>query len=98
MIHNCVALSTIILIVHLSSLMKKSLMLLFLSKFLKTCLKIISHQGGPRRDVMIDVAGSLADPDEGLGVGDILKPDLIMSLIETLPLEEGLTSHLPEVY
>uniref|UniRef100_A0A3N7ERE2 Uncharacterized protein n=1 Tax=Populus trichocarpa TaxID=3694 RepID=A0A3N7ERE2_POPTR len=53
--------------------------------------------GGPRRDVMIDVAGSLADPDEGLGLGDILKPDLIMSLIETLPLEEGLTSHLPEV-
>jgi tetrahydromethanopterin S-methyltransferase subunit E len=33
----------------------------------------------------------------GLGLGDILKPDLIMSLIETLPLEEGLTSHLPEV-
>ncbi|KAJ6863698.1 hypothetical protein NC652_040294 [Populus alba x Populus x berolinensis] len=25
--------------------MKKSLMLLLLSKFLKTCLKIISHQG-----------------------------------------------------
>ncbi|KAL3598206.1 hypothetical protein D5086_006124, partial [Populus alba] len=29
--------------------------------------------------------------------GDILKPDLIMPLIETLPLEAGLTSHLPEV-
>nr|TKR66306.1 hypothetical protein D5086_0000312730 [Populus alba] len=28
--------------------------------------------------------------------GDILKPDLIMPLIETLPLEAGLTSHLPE--
>jgi hypothetical protein len=34
----------------------------------------------------------------GLGLGDILKPDLIMPLIETLPLEEGLTSHLPEIY
>nr|TKS08957.1 adhesion regulating molecule family protein [Populus alba] len=32
----------------------------------------------------------------GLGLGDILKPDLIMPLNETLPLEEGLTSHLPE--
>ncbi|KAH8514846.1 hypothetical protein H0E87_007628, partial [Populus deltoides] len=53
--------------------------------------------GGPCRDVMIDVAGSPSDPDEGLGLGDILKPDLIMPLIETLLLEEGLTSHLPEV-
>jgi hypothetical protein len=33
----------------------------------------------------------------GLGLGDLLKPDLIMPLIETLSLEEGLTSHLPEV-
>ena len=33
----------------------------------------------------------------GLGLGDILKLDLITPLIETLPLEEGLTSHLPEV-
>ncbi|KAL9377270.1 hypothetical protein Peur_031390 [Populus x canadensis] len=33
-----------------------------------------------------------------LGLGDILKPDLIMPLNETLPLEEGLTSHLPEGY
>eukprot|EP00258_Populus_trichocarpa_P030391 XP_024446410.1 26S proteasome regulatory subunit RPN13 isoform X4 [Populus trichocarpa] len=41
---------------------------------------------------MIYVAGSSGDPDEG----DILKLDLIMPLIETLPLEEGLTSHLPE--
>ncbi|KAH8514617.1 hypothetical protein H0E87_007654, partial [Populus deltoides] len=52
---------------------------------------------GPRRDVMIDVPGSSADPDEALGLGDVLKPDLIMPLIETLLLEEGLTFHLPEV-
>ncbi|KAJ6699673.1 ADHESION REGULATING MOLECULE 1 110 KDA CELL MEMBRANE GLYCOPROTEIN [Salix purpurea] len=45
----------------------------------------------------IDARGSSSDPDEGLGLGDILKPDLIMPLIETLPLEEGLLSHLPEV-
>ncbi|CAK7345798.1 unnamed protein product [Dovyalis caffra] len=45
----------------------------------------------------IGAGGSSGDPDEGLGLGDILKPELIMPLIETLPLEEGLTSHLPEV-
>lgn len=33
----------------------------------------------------------------GLGLGDILKPDLIMPLIDTLPLEERLASYLPEV-
>ncbi|XVE79911.1 hypothetical protein DITRI_Ditri14bG0095400 [Diplodiscus trichospermus] len=36
------------------------------------------------------------DPDGGLGLDDILKPDLIMPLIETLPLEERLASYLPE--
>ncbi|KAF4346727.1 hypothetical protein G4B88_012601 [Cannabis sativa] len=40
-----------------------------------------------------DVAG---DPDGGLGLDDILKPDLIMPLIETLPLEQHLASYLPE--
>ncbi|OMO53228.1 26S proteasome complex ubiquitin receptor, subunit Rpn13 [Corchorus capsularis] len=32
----------------------------------------------------------------GLGLGDILKPELIMPLIETLQLEEQLASYLPE--
>ncbi|XP_048329607.1 26S proteasome regulatory subunit RPN13 isoform X3 [Ziziphus jujuba] len=32
----------------------------------------------------------------GLSLGDILKPDLVMPLIETLPLEELLASYLPE--
>ncbi|RWR84225.1 regulatory particle non-ATPase 13 [Cinnamomum micranthum f. kanehirae] len=41
-----------------------------------------------------DVAGE--DPDGGLGLGDILKPDLLMPLIETLPLEQQLASYLPE--
>jgi hypothetical protein len=32
----------------------------------------------------------------GLGLGDILKPELVLPLIEKLPIEQ-LTSHLPEV-
>lgn len=32
----------------------------------------------------------------GLGLGDILKPELILPLIENLPIEQ-LASHLPEV-
>ncbi|XVF19095.1 hypothetical protein REPUB_Repub11eG0080600 [Reevesia pubescens] len=40
-----------------------------------------------------EIAG---DPDGGLGLDDILKPDLIMPLIETLSLEERLASYLPE--
>uniref|UniRef100_A0A2P2M7G1 Pru domain-containing protein n=1 Tax=Rhizophora mucronata TaxID=61149 RepID=A0A2P2M7G1_RHIMU len=45
----------------------------------------------------IEPGDSTRDPDAGLGLGDILKPDLIMPLIETLPVEERLTSYLPEV-
>ncbi|XP_021891418.1 26S proteasome regulatory subunit RPN13 isoform X2 [Carica papaya] len=44
----------------------------------------------------IGAAGVAGDPDGGLGLGDILKPDLIMPLIETLPLQEQLASYLPE--
>lgn len=33
----------------------------------------------------------------GLGLGDILKPELIMPLMETLPLEQSLARYLPEV-
>ncbi|KAH7572482.1 hypothetical protein JRO89_XS04G0262800 [Xanthoceras sorbifolium] len=40
-----------------------------------------------------DIAG---DPDGGLGLGDILKPDLIMPLIGTLSLEQRLAPYLPE--
>ncbi|RVW88740.1 26S proteasome regulatory subunit RPN13 [Vitis vinifera] len=32
----------------------------------------------------------------GLGLADILKPDLILPLIETLPMEQRLASYLPE--
>ncbi|WCJ34664.1 regulatory particle non-ATPase 13 [Euphorbia peplus] len=39
---------------------------------------------------------SAEDPDGGLGLGDILKPDLIMPLMDTLPLEERLAAYLPE--
>ncbi|XP_021277122.1 26S proteasome regulatory subunit RPN13 isoform X2 [Herrania umbratica] len=44
----------------------------------------------------IEPAEIASDPDGGLELGDILKPDLIMPLIETLPLEERLASYLPE--
>ncbi|KAL3598183.1 hypothetical protein D5086_006101, partial [Populus alba] len=46
----------------------------------------------------IGAGGVFCSDSVSLGLGDILKPDLIMPLIETLLLEEGLTSHLPEVH
>ncbi|XP_039840580.1 26S proteasome regulatory subunit RPN13-like isoform X2 [Panicum virgatum] len=39
------------------------------------------------------ISGAAADPDAGLG--DILKPELILPLLENLPIEQ-LASHLPE--
>ncbi|XP_062158489.1 26S proteasome regulatory subunit RPN13 [Alnus glutinosa] len=50
--------------------------------------RILSNIGPPP-----DNAGY---PEEGLGLRDILKPDLIMPLIHTLPLEQCLASYLPE--
>uniref|UniRef100_A0A5B6YGU6 Putative 26S proteasome regulatory subunit RPN13 n=1 Tax=Davidia involucrata TaxID=16924 RepID=A0A5B6YGU6_DAVIN len=44
----------------------------------------------------IGSADDTGDPDGGLGLEDILKPDLILPLIETLPLEQRLASYLPE--
>ncbi|KAF8400160.1 hypothetical protein HHK36_013456 [Tetracentron sinense] len=44
----------------------------------------------------IGPADATGDLDGGLGLGDILKPDLILPLIETLPLEQRLASYLPE--
>ncbi|GMN53550.1 hypothetical protein TIFTF001_022695 [Ficus carica] len=44
----------------------------------------------------IGPADGAGDPDGGLGLDDILKPDLIMPLLEALPLEQDLTSYLPE--
>ncbi|KAA8522669.1 hypothetical protein F0562_009169 [Nyssa sinensis] len=43
----------------------------------------------------IGAADDAGDPDGGLGLGDILKSDLIQPLIETLPLER-LVTYLPE--
>lgn len=40
-------------------------------------------------------SGAAADPDAGIGLGDILKPDLILPLLENLPIDQ-LASHLPE--
>ncbi|XP_020215612.1 26S proteasome regulatory subunit RPN13 [Cajanus cajan] len=44
----------------------------------------------------IGPADNIVDPDGGLGLGDIFKPDLIMPLMETLPLEQRLAPYLPE--
>lgn len=44
----------------------------------------------------IEPGDDAGDPDGGFGLGDILKPDLIMPLIDTLPVEQLLASYLPE--
>ncbi|KAJ0857345.1 putative proteasomal ubiquitin receptor Rpn13/ADRM1 [Helianthus annuus] len=45
----------------------------------------------------IGPSGEAADPDGGsLGLGDILKPELLLPLMETLSLE-NVASHLPDV-
>ncbi|URD83043.1 Adhesion regulating molecule [Musa troglodytarum] len=44
----------------------------------------------------IQPADAIEDPDAGLGLGDILKPDLVLPLIETLPIEQQLAQYLPE--
>ncbi|XP_010541909.1 PREDICTED: 26S proteasome regulatory subunit RPN13 isoform X2 [Tarenaya hassleriana] len=41
-------------------------------------------------------AGMPGDEDEGLVLGDILKPEFIMPLLEMLPVDERLSSFLPE--
>ncbi|VVB01714.1 unnamed protein product [Arabis nemorensis] len=40
--------------------------------------------------------GITGDEDEGIALGDILKPELIMPLLEMLPVQEQLSAHLPE--
>jgi len=47
--------------------------------------------------VMIATFDNFSCISLGLGLGDILKPDLIMPLMETLPLEQRLAPYLPEV-
>lgn len=41
-------------------------------------------------------AGTPGDEDEGVALGDILRPELIMPMLDTLPVEERLASYLPE--
>lgn len=41
-------------------------------------------------------ADSIVDPDGGFELGDLLKPDLILPLMETLSLEQRLAPYLPE--
>ncbi|CAL5215016.1 unnamed protein product [Lathyrus oleraceus] len=41
-------------------------------------------------------ADNIIDPDGGFELGDLLKPDLILPLMETLSLEQRLAPYLPE--
>lgn len=55
---------------------------------LQRILNNLSGSGGP--------GGITGDEEEGLVLGDILKPELIMPLLEMLPVQERLSAHLPE--
>ncbi|KAL0344955.1 UNVERIFIED_CONTAM: 26S proteasome regulatory subunit RPN13 [Sesamum radiatum] len=44
----------------------------------------------------IGASDGAGDPDAGLGLGDILKPELLRPLIQELPLDQQLVSYLPE--
>ncbi|PKA51427.1 hypothetical protein AXF42_Ash002792 [Apostasia shenzhenica] len=44
----------------------------------------------------IQAPDDIEGPDAGLGLGDILKPDLLLPMLESLPLEQRLASYLPE--
>uniref|UniRef100_A0A7N0UMK7 Regulatory particle non-ATPase 13 n=1 Tax=Kalanchoe fedtschenkoi TaxID=63787 RepID=A0A7N0UMK7_KALFE len=44
----------------------------------------------------IEPADAAEDPDGGLSLGDILRPELILPLMDSLPLTERLASYLPE--
>ncbi|GAB2286474.1 regulatory particle non-ATPase [Dionaea muscipula] len=46
--------------------------------------------------IVLGAAVDFGDPDGGLSLGDILKPDLILPLLETLPIEDRLAPFLPE--
>ncbi|KAG8373915.1 hypothetical protein BUALT_Bualt11G0074900 [Buddleja alternifolia] len=44
----------------------------------------------------IGTSGQAEDPDAGLELGDILKPEFIWPLIQELPIDQQLASYLPE--
>nr|GMD22463.1 26S proteasome regulatory subunit RPN13 [Ipomoea batatas] len=41
-------------------------------------------------------ASEAADPDAGLGLADILRPEFVLPLIEGIPLQQQLATYLPE--
>ncbi|KAH6798000.1 regulatory particle non-ATPase 13 [Perilla frutescens var. hirtella] len=51
--------------------------------------RILSNIGGS--------ADGSEDPDAGLGLGDILKPEFLLPHIQELPLDQELVSYLPEL-
>ncbi|XP_078154438.1 regulatory particle non-ATPase 13 isoform X4 [Carex rostrata] len=46
--------------------------------------------------ILRSIQTPVEDPDASIGLSDILKPDLVFPLIETLPIEQTLASYLPE--
>ncbi|KAJ3682139.1 hypothetical protein LUZ60_014712 [Juncus effusus] len=46
--------------------------------------------------ILRNIQAPVEDPDARIGLGDILKPDLVSPLIESLPVEQRLASYLPE--
>ncbi|KAF3321358.1 26S proteasome regulatory subunit RPN13-like isoform X2 [Carex littledalei] len=46
--------------------------------------------------ILRSIQTPVEDPDARIGLSDILKPDLVFPLIETLPIEQSLASYLPE--
>lgn len=46
--------------------------------------------------ILRNIQAPVEDPDARIGLGDILKPDLVSPLIDTLPIEQRLASYLPE--
>ncbi|XP_042439948.1 26S proteasome regulatory subunit RPN13-like isoform X2 [Zingiber officinale] len=63
----------------------------------------VTSSGGPVRleDLQrilrsIQTPDAVEDPDAGFGLADILKPDLILPVVETLPVEQHFSQYLPE--
>ncbi|XP_042433264.1 26S proteasome regulatory subunit RPN13-like isoform X2 [Zingiber officinale] len=63
----------------------------------------VTSSGGPVRleDLQrilrsIQTPDVVEDPDAGFGLADILKPDLILPVVETLPVEQHFSQYLPE--
>lgn len=76
---------------------------LTIPNFAADAISEVSSSSGPvKLENLQRILSSIApsgfgeDPDGGLGLAEILRPELIMPLIGSLPLQERLASYLPE--